>query len=132
MIRLGSVIAEFETDFVAQFRHRLGCEQLRALSALRDCRSPASPMMQLCNAATVITTRLVPHSCGHRLCPHCLLTAAKNRGNWRRQKIGHENCRPGAGSRAGASPAQQTLDAAEERVRCSMAVSAASPRLQPC
>jgi len=33
---------------------------------------------------------------------------------------------------AGASPAQQTLDAAEGRVRSGMAVSAASSRLQPC
>ena len=51
---------------------------------------------------------------------------------WRHRKSGHENCRPGAGSRAGASPAQQTLDAAEGRIRWGMAVSAAVPRLQPC
>ncbi len=70
MIRLGSVIAEFATDFVAQFRHRLNCEQLRALSALRDCRSPASPMMQV-QCSDCAHHHLVPHSCGHRLCPHC-------------------------------------------------------------
>jgi len=63
-------IAEFETDFVAQFRHRLSCEQLRALSALRDCRSPASPMMQV-QCSDCAHHHLVPHSCGHRLCPHC-------------------------------------------------------------
>ena len=80
MIRLGSVIAEFATDFLAQFRHRLSFDQLRALAALRDCRSAASPMMQLC-CEGCDQQRLVPHSCGHRLCPHCLSTAAKNRSS---------------------------------------------------
>ncbi len=70
MIRLGSVIAEFEADFLAQFRHRLSFEQLRALSALRDCRSAASPMMQV-QCSDCAHHQLVPHSCGHRLCPHC-------------------------------------------------------------
>jgi hypothetical protein len=70
MIRLGSVIAQFETDFLTQFRHRLSFDQLRALAAMRDCRSPASPMMQLqCEGCD--HQKLVPHSCGHRLCPHC-------------------------------------------------------------
>ncbi len=70
MIRLGSVIGQFEADFLAQFRHRLSFEQLQALSALRDCRSPASPMMQV-QCAGCDQQKLVPHSCGHRLCPHC-------------------------------------------------------------
>ncbi|MER2517982.1 MAG: transposase zinc-binding domain-containing protein, partial [Candidatus Accumulibacter phosphatis] len=70
MIRLGSVIAQFEADFMTQFRHRLSFEQLRALSAMRDCRRPASPMMQVqCEGCD--QQKLVPHSCGHRLCPHC-------------------------------------------------------------
>ena len=70
MIRLAAVIAQFEADFMTQFRHRLSFEQLRALSAIRHCRSPASPMMQLqCEGCD--HQKLVPHSCGHRLCPHC-------------------------------------------------------------
>lgn len=51
---------------------------------------------------------------------------------WHRQKSGTKHCLPGAGSRAGDSPAQRTLDAAERRIRWGMAVSAAFPRLQPC
>jgi len=70
MIRLGSVIGQFEADFLAEFRHRLSCEQLRALAALRDCRSAASPMMQV-QCSDCAHQQLVPHSCGHRLCPHC-------------------------------------------------------------
>lgn len=70
MIRLAAVIAQFEADFMRQFRHRLSFEQLRALSAIRRCRSPASPMMQVqCEGCD--QQKLVPHSCGHRLCPHC-------------------------------------------------------------
>ena len=70
MIRLAQVIADFEADFLRQFRHRLSFDQLRALAAIKRCRSPASPMMQVqCTDCT--HHRLVPHSCGHRLCPHC-------------------------------------------------------------
>ena len=70
MIRLASVIAEFEADFMAQFRHRLSFAQLRALAAIKECRSPASPMMQV-QCKDCDYQKLVPHSCGHRLCPHC-------------------------------------------------------------
>jgi hypothetical protein len=70
MIRLAHVIETFEADFLAQFRPRLTFDQLRALAALRHCRSPASPMMQIqCEGCD--HQKLVPHSCGHRLCPHC-------------------------------------------------------------
>ena len=70
MIRLASVIADFEADFLAKFRHRLSFEQRRALAAIKHCRSQTSPMMQIqCTDCT--HHQLVPHSCGHRLCPHC-------------------------------------------------------------
>jgi hypothetical protein len=70
MIRLAHVIETFEADFLTQFRSRLTFDQLRALAALRHCRGPASPMMQVqCEGCE--HQRLVPHSCGHRLCPHC-------------------------------------------------------------
>ena len=70
MIRLGSVIGQFEADFLTQCRHWLSFEELQALSALRDCRSSASPMIQVqCTGCD--QHQLVPHSCGHRLCPHC-------------------------------------------------------------
>lgn len=70
MIRLAAVIGEFEADLLAQFRHRLSFEQLRALSAIRRCRSAESPMMQV-QCEDCDHQKLVPHSCGHRLCPHC-------------------------------------------------------------
>lgn len=70
MIRLASVIAKFEADFLTQFRLRLSFDQRRALAAIKHCRSPASPMMQV-QCTDCAHQRLVPHSCGHRLCPYC-------------------------------------------------------------
>ncbi|MBI3147173.1 MAG: transposase, partial [Betaproteobacteria bacterium] len=40
------------------------------LAAIRRCRSAASPLMQVqCSGCAHQT--VVPHSCGHRHCPHC-------------------------------------------------------------
>lgn len=70
MIRLGAVIDTFEADFLAQYRHRLRSEHYRALAAMKQCRTQASPMMQVqCTGCD--HQKLVPHSCGHRHCPHC-------------------------------------------------------------
>lgn len=70
MIRLAAVIDRFESDFLAQYRSRLTSDHYRALTAMKQCRTPASPMMQVqCTGCD--HQKLVPHSCGHRLCPHC-------------------------------------------------------------
>ena len=69
-MRLASVIAAFEEDFLAQYRSRLTAEHRQALAALKQCRSQASLKMQVkCSACE--HHRLMPHSCGHRHCPHC-------------------------------------------------------------
>jgi hypothetical protein len=70
MIRLASVIQRFETAFLEQYRHRLRPEHTHALAAIKHCRSQASPkMLATCDECSHHT--LVPHSCGHRHCPHC-------------------------------------------------------------
>lgn len=70
MIRLAHVIETFEADFLAQYGERLSPEHIGALAAIKHCRSQASPKMQLhCSACEQHI--LVPHSCGHRHCPHC-------------------------------------------------------------
>jgi hypothetical protein len=70
MIRLASVIDTFEADFRAKYQDRLTSEHLRALAAMKYCRTHASPKMQVqCPACEHHI--LVPHSCGHRHCPHC-------------------------------------------------------------
>ena len=70
MIRLAKVIEAFAADFLAQYRNRLTSEHYRALAAMKQCRTQASPMMQVkCTGCD--HQKLVPHSCGHRHCPHC-------------------------------------------------------------
>ena len=70
MIRLAKVIETFGADFLAQYRDRLTSAHYRALAAIKQCRTQASPMMQVqCTGCE--HRKQVPHSCGHRHCPHC-------------------------------------------------------------
>ena len=70
MIRLATLIESFESDFLAQYRDRLRPEHTRALAAMKHCRTQASPKMQV-KCTKCEHQSLVPHSCGHRHCPHC-------------------------------------------------------------
>jgi Transposase zinc-binding domain/Putative transposase/TrwC relaxase len=70
MIRLSALIEQFEQPFLAQYGDRLLPEQRQALAAMKSCRNALSPKMQaLCPACEAQV--FVPHSYGHRLCPHC-------------------------------------------------------------
>ncbi len=69
-MRLAQLIDTFGGDFLAQYRHRLSAEHHQALAAIRRCRSAASPMMQV-RCSDCAHQTVVPHSCGHRHCPHC-------------------------------------------------------------
>lgn len=70
MIRLAYLIETFETAFLEQYAEVLLPSQRQALAGLKTCRSSLSPVMQAacdhCEAQAFI-----PHSCGHRSCPHC-------------------------------------------------------------
>ena len=70
MIRLSSIITTFETDFLAQYGPSLLPSQRKALGAMKRCRTSASPSMQS-QCTECDHTLFVPHSCGHRVCPHC-------------------------------------------------------------
>jgi hypothetical protein len=70
MIRLASIIEAHAAELIAQEEPRLLPSQLAALGALQTCRSSMSPRMQLaCDDCS--EQRFLPHSCGHRSCPHC-------------------------------------------------------------
>lgn len=70
MILLSSLIATFEAEFLAQYQERLLPGQRQALEAMKTCRTSLSPRMQAqCPACEHQVW--VPHSCGHRHCPHC-------------------------------------------------------------
>jgi hypothetical protein len=68
--RLAHVIERFSGDLVAHYAAQLQPEHFQALAALRRCRTPQSQMMQW-QCAACPNQRFIPHSCGHRLCPHC-------------------------------------------------------------
>jgi len=70
MIRLATVIGTFEADFLVHYRDQLRPEHYRAIAAMKHCRTQASPKMQV-QCSECSHQRLVPHSCGHRHCPHC-------------------------------------------------------------
>ena len=70
MIRLASVIDTFAAEFLVQYRDRLTADHYRALAAIKQCRTQASSKMQAqCTGCE--HQILIPHSCGHRHCPHC-------------------------------------------------------------
>ena len=70
MIRLSSVIEQFEADFIAQYGSTLLPSQRNALAAIKQCRSSHSPLMKVsCSDCDHLS--YIPHSCGHRSCPHC-------------------------------------------------------------
>jgi hypothetical protein len=70
MIRLSSIIETFEADYLARYGDTLLPGQRKALEALKRCRTSAAPVMQAqCSACE--HPLVVPHSCGHRACPHC-------------------------------------------------------------
>jgi hypothetical protein len=70
MIRLAKVIDTFGEDFLVQYRDRLRPEHSRALAAMKRCRTQSSMKMRV-ECCECEYRKLVPHSCGHRHCPHC-------------------------------------------------------------
>ena len=70
MIRLATVIGTFETEFLTQYRDRLKPEHTRALAAMKQCRTALSRKMHV-QCSDCDHQLLMPHSCGHRHCPHC-------------------------------------------------------------
>jgi len=69
-MRLSSIITTFEADFLARYQGRLLPSHCQALATMKGCRSQFGPKMQAaCDSC--LHQILVPHSCGHRHCPHC-------------------------------------------------------------
>ena len=69
-MRLSAIIKQFEGEFNQRYTHQILPSHRYALSAIKDCRSEYSPRMKLqCNDCQ--TLDYLPHSCGHRNCPHC-------------------------------------------------------------
>ena len=70
MILFSSIIKQFEADFLTQYAGRILPSHRKALGAMRVCRTQHSPRM-LAACSKCDHQVYVPHSCGHRNCPHC-------------------------------------------------------------
>jgi len=70
MIRLASIIKQYEKDFIKRYQRYLLPSHYKALGALKICRSEYNQkFLMKCDKCS--NKVLVPHSCGHRHCPHC-------------------------------------------------------------
>ena len=70
MITLATLIERFGQAFLAQCGASVLPSQRQALNAMKNCRSSLGPGM-LAQCGDCGEQRVVPHSCGHRNCPHC-------------------------------------------------------------
>ena len=70
MILLSSIIKTFEAEFLEQYRDSILPGHRKALTAMKHCRTSLSPRM-LAQCSECDQHLFVPHSCGHRNCPHC-------------------------------------------------------------
>lgn len=70
MITFSSIIQTFASELIATQGAQLLPSHLKALSVMRNCRTALSPVM-LAQCGDCDKQVFVPHSCGHRNCPHC-------------------------------------------------------------
>jgi len=70
VIALAELIERFEPALLQQYGGRLMPSQHQALAAMNRCRTRFAPRM-LAACAACGQQQSVPHSCGHRSCPHC-------------------------------------------------------------
>ena len=70
MITLATLIKTFADELHQQYGNRLLPGHKKALHAMRICRTEESPVF-LVQCSDCGTQHLLPHSCGHRNCPHC-------------------------------------------------------------
>ena len=70
MISLASIIERFEPDYLRQYGATCLPSHTKALAAMKRCRTQLAPRM-LAQCGACGEQRVVPHSCGHRNCPHC-------------------------------------------------------------
>lgn len=70
MILFSSIINQFETEFLAQYDTKMLPSIRHALGVMKQCRTQYSPRM-LAHCVQCEHQTYLPHSCGHRNCPHC-------------------------------------------------------------
>ncbi len=69
-MKLAAIIEHYETTFKAKYQHRVLPGQIRALEAMKRCRTPdAGEVLWTCDDCAQQLRH--PRSCGHRSCPQC-------------------------------------------------------------
>lgn len=69
-MQLASIFDQYHDAFQAKYGSRLLPGHLRAIEAIRCCRTPkAGQLLVQCTGCGYATER--PRSCGHRSCPQC-------------------------------------------------------------
>ena len=72
MILLSSIIEEFEERFFDTYKAAILPSHKKALRAMKSCRQKSGPhMLAQCINDNCRKHIYIPHSCGHRSCPHC-------------------------------------------------------------
>jgi len=71
MILLSSIIGKFKEHFLNQYQDFVLPGHKKALDAMEQCRQEHGPQMQVkCTDHKCGKEMYIPHSCGHRSCPH--------------------------------------------------------------
>jgi len=72
MMLLSSIINKFADRFLDRYKNTVLPGQKRALQAMKQCRKEHGPhMLAQCTNQNCGKQTYIPHSCGHRSCPHC-------------------------------------------------------------
>ncbi len=72
MILIASIIDQFGAGFLEQYKDRVLPGHKRAMAAMGRCRKEHGPhMLAQCTNHNCGKLTYIPHSCGHRSCPHC-------------------------------------------------------------
>jgi hypothetical protein len=70
MIKLSAIIKQFGKKTLGKYGDKLLPSHHNALNTMKNCRTNLSPKM-LAGCTECGEQIYVPHSCGHRNCPHC-------------------------------------------------------------
>ena len=72
MILISTIINKFKQGFLEQYKNSILPSHQKALWAMEQCRQTNSPhMLAQCTNHDCGQRSYIPHSCGHRNCPHC-------------------------------------------------------------
>jgi len=72
MILLSTILNKFRAEFLAQYQSSVLPGHKKALWTIPRCRQEHGPhMLAQCTDHTCGAQTYIPHSCGHRNCPHC-------------------------------------------------------------